>query len=89
MNPDALEEAANYAIGQGRLAQERSANAVNHIQKNGSTQGFAVNDSSFMKGKSPLSYAPKSQPQQTAQAGLKSKSGRPIKKVGDHYEYAD
>lgn len=88
MNPDALEEAANYALGHGVLAQQRGANAISHIQKNGSTQGFAVDDASFMKGKSPLTYAPKDQPAAT-QTGLKSKSGRPIKKVGDHYEYAD
>lgn len=84
MNPAALEKAADYAIGTGTLAQARAQNALAHVTRTGSTQGFTVNDTGFMKGKSPFTFAPKEE------APLpKTKSGRPIKRVGDHYEYAD
>lgn len=75
MGPDALEEAAGYAEGHGRLAQERGTNAAKYVQQHG-TQGLAVNDNEFMKGKSPLTYAPKTTSGEGSRVRVKSPDGK-------------
>jgi hypothetical protein len=57
MNPQAVQQAAQYLHGYFRMSQARGINALQHVGATGTPAGLTQSDTAFMQSKDPFVYA--------------------------------